>query len=123
MDKELCEVTCIHKDKVRRAKNELAKQNSIEIANVFKALSNDTRIKIVYILFLEGELCVCDVANIIESSTATASHHLRLLRNLGIATYRKEGKLVYYSLDDEQVKQLVEKAFEFEYQKEDISIG
>ena len=60
---------------------------------------------------LEGELCVCDVANIIESSTATASHHLRLLKNLGIAKYRKEGKLVYYSLDDEHVKQLVEKAF------------
>src|SRR5690625_7966084 len=78
----------------------------MDVAKVFKALSDDTRVKIAYVLSLEGELCVCDVANIIESSTATASHHLRLLKNLGIATYRKEGKLVYYSLDDEHVKQL-----------------
>ncbi|XBU71064.1 transcriptional regulator, partial [Staphylococcus aureus] len=54
-------------------------------------------------------------------STATASHHLRLLKNLGIAKYRKEGKLVYYSLDDEHVKQLVEKAFL--HQREVASIG
>ncbi|MCC8991209.1 MAG: transcriptional regulator, partial [Streptococcus sp.] len=52
---------------------------------------------------------------------ATASHHLRLLKNLGIAKYRKEGKLVYYSLDDEHVKQLVEKAFM--HQREVASIG
>ncbi len=81
----------------------------MDVAKVFKALSDDTRVKIAYVLSLEGELCVCDVANIIESSTATASHHLRLLKNLGIAKYRKEGKVVYYSLDDEHVKQLVEK--------------
>ena len=69
------------------------------------------RVKIAYVLSLEGELCVCDVANIIESSTATASHHLRLLKNLGIAKYRKEGKVVYYSLDDEHVKTACRKSF------------
>ncbi|SUK17727.1 cadmium efflux system repressor, putative [Staphylococcus aureus] len=100
-----------HEDKVNRAKKDLAKQNPMDVAKVFKALSDDTRVKIAYVLSLEGELCVCDVANIIESSTATASHHLRLLKNLGIAKYRKEGKVVYYSLDDEHVKQLCRKSF------------
>lgn len=121
MTKDMCEVTYIHEDKVNRAKKDLAKQNPMDVAKVFKALSDDTRVKIAYVLSLEGELCVCDVANIIESSTATASHHLRLLKNLGIAKYRKERKLVYYSLDDEHVKQLVKKAFL--HQREVASIG
>lgn len=60
------------------------------------ALSDDTRIKIAYALSLEDELCVCDVANIVGATTTTTSHHLRLLKNLGLANYRKEGKLVYY---------------------------
>ncbi|MFD2132211.1 ArsR/SmtB family transcription factor [Pseudogracilibacillus auburnensis] len=121
MAKDICEVTCIHEDKVNRAKSDLAKQNPTEVAKVFKALSDDTRVKIAYVLSMEGELCVCDVANIIESSTATASHHLRLLKNLGIAKYRKEGKLVYYSLDDGHVELLIEKAFE--HQREVIKVG
>ncbi|MDX1805419.1 MAG: metalloregulator ArsR/SmtB family transcription factor [Paenisporosarcina sp.] len=81
-----------------------------EITNVeliFKALSDSTRLKITYALTLEKELCVCDVANIIGTSTATASHHLRYLRNMGLAKYRKEGKMVFYSLVDEHVYQLV----------------
>ena len=121
MTKEICEVTCIHEEKVTRIKRDLTEQNPMEVAKIFKALSDDTRIKIAYALSLEGELCVCDVANIIESSTATASHHLRLLRNLGLATHRKEGKLVYYSLDDEHAKQLIEIAFL--HQKEAMKVG
>lgn len=70
-------------------------------------MADDTRMKIAYALCVEQELCVCDVANIIGSSVATASHHLRLLRNMGLAKYRKEGKLVFYSLDDDHVKQLI----------------
>lgn len=120
MTKDICGVTCINEEKVTRAKNNLAEQNPIEVAKVFKALSDDTRVKIAYALSLEGELCVCDVANIVGSTTATASHHLRLLKNLGLAKYRKEGKLVYYSLDDDHVKQLLHIAFE--HQKEGIEV-
>ena len=121
MAKDMCEVTCIDEEKVSRAKKDLAEQNPLEVAKVFKALSDDTRVKIAYVLSNEGELCVCDVANIVDASTATASHHLRLLKSLGIATYRKEGKLVYYSLDDAHVKQLIETAFK--HQKEVVGIG
>jgi ArsR family transcriptional regulator, lead/cadmium/zinc/bismuth-responsive transcriptional repressor len=113
---DICEVTCVDEDKVKRVKESVSKQNTLSVSQIFKALSDDTRIKIAYALSEEDELCVCDVANIVGSSTATASHHLRLLRNLGLAKYRKEGKLVFYSLDDEHVRQLIQIAFE--HQKE-----
>lgn len=120
LQNDACEVTCIDEEKVIRVKNELIQQNPLEVAKIFKALSDDTRIKIAYSLSLEDELCVCDVANIVGATTATTSHHLRLLKNLGLANYRKEGKLVYYSLDDEHVKQLIQVAFA--HQKEVVKI-
>ncbi len=113
---DICEVKCVDEVKVKRIKKSIEKENTQAVAQIFKALSDDTRVKIALSLCHEQELCVCDVANIVGSTTATASHHLRLLRNLGLAKYRKEGKLVYYSLDDEHVKQLIRIAFE--HQKE-----
>lgn len=108
---DVCEVTCVDDEKVRRAKESVSHQNTSDVAQIFKALSDDTRIKIAFSLCEEEELCVCDVANIVGCTTATASHHLRLLRNMGLAKYRKEGKLVFYSLDDDHVKQLIKIAF------------
>lgn len=108
---DVCEITCIHEEIVSSIQNKLSMENPFEVAKIFKALSDDTRVKIAYALS-QSELCVCDVANIVGATTATASHHLRLLNNLGIAKYRKEGKLVYYSLDDDHVKQLIEIAFD-----------
>ena len=106
-----CEVFCYDEAKVNRLKDAIAAEDSMGVAKVFKALADDTRIKIAYALCLEDELCVCDVANMIGSSTANASHHLRLLRNLGLAKYRKEGKRVFYSLDDDHLKQLIQWVF------------
>lgn len=108
---DVCEVTYVDEEKVARVKQQLSQQNPLGVAKVFKVLADETRIKIAYALAVEEELCVCDVANIINASTATASHHLRLLKNLGLAKVRKEGKFVYYSLIDECVKQLMEIAF------------
>jgi ArsR family transcriptional regulator, lead/cadmium/zinc/bismuth-responsive transcriptional repressor len=108
---DICEVTCVDEDKVKRVKESVSAQNTMAVSQIFKALSDDTRIKIAYSLSEEDELCVCDVANIVGCTTATASHHLRLLRNLGLAKYRKEGKLVFYSLDDDHVRQLIQIAF------------
>ncbi|MBI0581343.1 winged helix-turn-helix transcriptional regulator [Neobacillus cucumis] len=113
---DICEVTCVDEEKVKRVKESVSNQNTSAVSQIFKALSDDTRIKIAYALSVEDELCVCDVANIVGSTTATASHHLRLLRNLGLAKFRKEGKLVFYSFDDDHVKQLIQIAFE--HQKE-----
>jgi ArsR family transcriptional regulator, lead/cadmium/zinc/bismuth-responsive transcriptional repressor len=108
---DVCSVRCFDEEKVGKVKTQLEMQNTLEVSKIFKALADDTRVKIAYSLSLEEELCVCDVANIVGCTVATASHHLRLLRNLGLAAYRKEGKLVYYSLDDDHVKQLIHIAF------------
>ncbi|WP_241156845.1 metalloregulator ArsR/SmtB family transcription factor [Bacillus sp. FJAT-42376] len=92
-------------------KSALQEKNPAAVANLFKALADETRMKIAYALLIEGELCVCDAAEITGSSNATASHHLRLLKSLGLARFRKEGKQVYYALDDDHVRQLIEVAF------------
>ncbi|RYG71483.1 transcriptional regulator [Lentibacillus lipolyticus] len=104
-NKDSCDTICYDEALVQRMQPEVEKVNGVEL--IFKALSDATRMKIAYALTLEKELCVCDVANIIGSTTATASHHLRLLRNMKLAKYRKEGKLVFYSLADDHVHQLV----------------
>ncbi|WP_286229650.1 ArsR/SmtB family transcription factor [Neobacillus mesonae] len=112
-ESDVCEITCVDSGKTQRVQQELAQTSHIiEVTKLFKALSDETRMKIAYALTLEDELCVCDVANIVGATTATASHHLRHLKNLGLAKYRKEGKLVYYSLDDDHVKQLIRIALE-----------
>jgi len=112
VQQDMCEIASVDKQKVNHVKNKLKSQSTEGVAKIFKALSDDTRVRIAYALTVEDELCVCDVANIVGASVATASHHLRTLRSLGIAKFRKEGKLVYYSLDDDHVKQLIEIAFE-----------
>jgi DNA-binding transcriptional ArsR family regulator len=101
---DVCEVFCYDPDKVSRLKQEVEQTRGL--ATLFKALADDTRVKIVYALAQE-ELCVCDVAHIIGASVATASHHLRFLRNIGLARHRKEGKLVFYSLDDHHVRSII----------------
>ncbi|KGR91264.1 ArsR family transcriptional regulator [Ureibacillus massiliensis 4400831 = CIP 108448 = CCUG 49529] len=108
---DMCEITCVDEEKVTRVQNKLAEENPLDVAKFFKVLSDPTRVKIAYALAFEDELCVCDVANIVGSTTATASHHLRNLRELGLAKSRKEGKLVFYSLDDDHVRKLIEVAF------------
>jgi DNA-binding transcriptional ArsR family regulator len=110
-EQDVCEVTCIDSEKTSRVQQLITGGNIDEVTKLFKALSDETRMKIAYALTLEEELCVCDVAQIVGATTATASHHLRHLKALGLAKYRKEGKLVYYALDDDHVKQLIHIAF------------
>ncbi|WRP07948.1 metalloregulator ArsR/SmtB family transcription factor [Rossellomorea aquimaris] len=116
---DVCEVACVEDEKVNRLKSMILSQNTSKVAEIFKALSDQTRAKIAYALTIEEELCVCDVANIVDASTATASHHLRLLKKQGLAKFRKKGKLVYYSLDDHHVKQLIEIALTHQVEVEE----
>ncbi|MGE6755110.1 ArsR/SmtB family transcription factor [Rossellomorea sp. NPDC071047] len=116
---DICEVACVEDEKVNRLKSMVLSHNTSKVAEIFKALSDQTRAKIAYALTIEEELCVCDVANIVDASTATASHHLRLLKKQGLAKFRKKGKLVYYSLDDHHVKQLIEIALTHQVEVEE----
>src|SRR5690625_5399678 len=74
---------------------------------MLKAIADENRAKITYALCQEDELCVCDIANILGVTVANASHHLRTLYKQRIVNYRKEGKLSFYSLNDEHIKQIM----------------
>ena len=106
--KDVCEVYSYDEKKVNRIQEELKKGDIASVTQLFKALADENRAKITFALSQENELCVCDIANIIGSSIATASHHLRTLYKQGIVKYQKEGKLVFYSLDDEHIKQIMD---------------
>jgi DNA-binding transcriptional ArsR family regulator len=108
--KDCCEEFCFDKEKVARLKGEVEVTGGMSY--LFKALADDTRVKIVYALSRE-ELCVCDVACILGTNVATASHHLRLLRNMGLARQRREGKFVYYSLGDKNLGTIIDSALNY----------
>lgn len=107
---DVCEIVCYDEEKVSRLRPQLNVPEGI--STIFKALADETRFRIAYALTLEHELCVCDVAHLIGTTIANASHHLRTLRNMGLARHRKEGKLVYYSLQDEHVKTIIRMALD-----------
>nr|WP_155217849.1 metalloregulator ArsR/SmtB family transcription factor [Sporolactobacillus sp. STSJ-5] len=109
VEKDTCEIYCYDEEKVNRIQGLLKNENDglSRVVRLFKALADENRSKIVFALCQDKELCVCDVANIIGSSIATASHHLRTLRKQGLVKYRKDGKMAFYSLDDEHIKQLI----------------
>jgi DNA-binding transcriptional ArsR family regulator len=104
---DVCDIFCFNEEKVTHLKQEI--QGIDNLSPLFKALADPTRLKVIYALSLD-ELCVCDVANIIGTTVAAASHHLRLLRNLGLAKYRREGKMVFYSLADQCIATILDTA-------------
>ncbi|KAF1297869.1 transcriptional regulator [Enterococcus sp. JM4C] len=108
MKNDICEVTCIHEDKVARAKENLEKQEVTALKTIFKILADENRLKIIYALNSEDELCVCDMAAIIEATVATTSHHLLTLKKNGLVESRKVGKLVYYYLKNKKIIQLLD---------------
>lgn len=81
------------------------------VSEIFKALSDETRTRILYLL-ADEELCVCDLADILEMTLPAISHHLRILRTMRLVKYRREGKKAYYSLDDQHIVQLIKVAQE-----------
>lgn len=91
--------------KVKRQREKASE--AVKMTNLFKTLADENRLKIIYALNDEGELCVCDLAGIINSSIQRASYHLRLLRGMGLCTSRKEGKISYYRLVDSELSKLV----------------
>lgn len=107
---DICETECNHEAVVNRVSARIEEISGVEL--LFKALADANRLKVAYALTLEDEMCVCDVANVLNTSTANASHHLRYLRDMGITASKKKGKLVFYSLVDEHVHQLVNIALE-----------
>ncbi|TJX65334.1 helix-turn-helix transcriptional regulator [Soehngenia saccharolytica] len=103
----LCESNCIHEDVVNRVKENLPDDELLgEAADFFKVFGDKTRIKILLAL-LDSEMCVCDIACLLDMSQSAISHQLRVLKNSNLVKNRKDGKVVYYSLDDEHVKEII----------------
>lgn len=100
---DICEVFNPNKRVVELLKdNKLREDVVYELAEIFKTMGDPTRIKILYAL-RERELCVCDLSELLEMSSSAISHQLRVLRNNKLVKFRKEGRSVYYSLDDDHV--------------------
>ncbi len=76
------------------------------LSELFKVLGDETRTRILYLLSL-NELCVCDLSDLLEMSLPAISHHLRLLKMMRLVRYRREGKQVFYHLDDDHIVQLI----------------
>jgi len=106
-ESEVCDVFQYDQQKVIDVREQLYEVEGV--SQIFKALADETRLKVIFALS-KSELCVCDVATIIDSSTAAASHHLRHLKKHGLAKSRKEGKMVFYTIDDDHVTVLLEQA-------------
>ena len=103
----ICSVNAIDQETVTRVGLRMSDINqTILAAELFKVLSDPTRLRIVQALLIE-ELCVCDISALIKISISAISHQLRLLRSMKIVKNRKQGKMVYYSLTDEHIRELI----------------
>ena len=107
--KDMCEIcTCVHKEVVEKVKSEsLSEELIYDIADFFKVFGDSTRIKILYTL-LNREMCVGDLVEALDMTQSAISHQLRVLRQNDLVKFRKEGKAVIYSLDDEHISLLLQ---------------
>lgn len=105
--KDICQAFCFNKNKVNKIKKAILPIESLcMLSEVFKAISDVTRLKIILAL-KDGELCVCDISHILGVSLSAVSHQLRILRNLRLVKYRSEGRMVFYSLADRRMISLI----------------
>lgn len=109
---DLCEINIVDKRMVKKVIGKLEDDVSLlKLADLFKAFSDSTRIKILRALSI-SELCVCDIAAVAGISQSAVSHQLRFLRMSRLVKYRKDGKMAYYSLDDDHVRKLIDQGLE-----------
>jgi ArsR family transcriptional regulator len=108
----VCEIDLIHPEHVRLAQAGLIEAGMAGIlAETFEALADPNRVRLISAL-LEQELCVCDLAAVLGMSQSAVSHQLRYLRALRLVKARKEGRVVYYNLDDDHIRDLFQRGLE-----------
>lgn len=109
---EICETTVIHQNTVEKVqKASIAEETLLELAGFFKVIGDPTRIKILTALFV-SEMCVCDIAAALSMSQSAISHQLRVLKQAKLVKFRRDGKVVYYSLDDDHVEAILRQGLE-----------
>ena len=106
-DVEHCEACQIHEDVVKAVTDHMPDEDQLyDLAEVFKVFGDSTRIKILYVLF-EAELCVCDIAQLLNMTQSAISHQLRILKDGRVIKARRDGQNVVYSIADEHIAQMV----------------
>lgn len=115
MEKEniqCCEYMHAHEDIIEKVKSQMPGEEELyDLAELYKVFADSTRIKILYVLF-ESEMCVCDIAQLLEMSQSAISHQLRVLKQAKLVKFRREGKTVFYSLADEHVRTIINQGIE-----------
>jgi DNA-binding transcriptional ArsR family regulator len=101
-----------HEDTIRAVNERMPDEDTLcDLAELYKVFGDTTRIKILYALF-ESEMCVCDIASIINMTQSAVSHQLRILKANRLVRYRREGKTVFYALADDHVKSILGQGLE-----------
>ena len=104
-----CEIRCVDPEKVSATRDRLIDSHEAgALADTFKLLAEPNRVRILYALLEAGELCVCDLAATVGVTETSVSHAMRLLRGAGIVRNRRDGRLIYYRLDDAHVRMLLD---------------
>ena len=103
VDADRCDCSSIHGDVIEAVSEHMPDEdNLLDLAELFKVFGDSTRVKILCAL-LQAEMCVCDIAVLLGMTKSSISHQLRILKQSKLVKYRKDGKVVYYSLADEHV--------------------
>ena len=109
---EKCEIVETHPEIVKAVNEQMPQEEILyDLAELFKVFGDSTRIKILYVLF-ESEMCVCDIAQILQMSQSAISHQLRVLKQNHLVKFRREGKSVLYSLSDDHVRRIINQGLE-----------
>ncbi|MGE4284077.1 MAG: ArsR/SmtB family transcription factor [Clostridia bacterium] len=108
---ESCNCNTIHEDVINEVRENMPEEENLyDLAELFKVFGDTTRVKILYALFI-SEMCVCDIAALLSMTQSAISHQLRVLKQARLVKYRKEGKVVYYSLDDDHIRHIFDQGF------------
>ncbi|WP_313073984.1 ArsR/SmtB family transcription factor [Lacrimispora sp.] len=111
-DFDQCDFICVHESVVNQVLNAMPKeQELLDLADFYKVFGDATRIKILYVLS-QSEMCVCDVANLLQMSQSAISHQLRVLKQMRLVKFRRDGKTVFYSLADGHIETILAQGME-----------
>lgn len=111
-DTPSCEYMFVHDELVDKVNKTIpAEETLYDLAELFKVFGDSTRIKILYVLF-ESEMCVCDIAQVLNMTSSAISHQLRVLKQSQLVKFRREGKVIFYSLADNHVRTILDQGIE-----------
>ena len=109
---QVCAEFCTHPEILDKVKPEMPDEERLyDLAELFKVFGDTTRIRILYVLF-ESEMCVCDIAALLNMTQSAISHQLRILKQARLVRSRRDGKTVFYSLDDDHVRTVIGQGME-----------